>query len=87
MELKPGATLTFSPPQPAFAGHAPGMSPYVHRWLDLRHRLTDPGGDAAPVSAQTEAALRDLIDSALGLDRGDGRLAPGSDLTATGSAP
>ncbi|MDO5631922.1 MAG: hypothetical protein Q4G22_08795 [Paracoccus sp. (in: a-proteobacteria)] len=88
MELKPAAALTFSPPQPAFEDYPPGMSPYVHRWLDLRRELTpDPGDAAAPLFSQIEAALCDLIDRALGHDRHDGASPPDSNPTMTGAAP
>lgn len=67
MELKPGEAPAFDVPQAAFNDYRPGMSPYIHRWLDLNGRLTGGGNIVAPpVSTQIEAALRELIETALG---------------------
>ncbi|MDO5703894.1 MAG: hypothetical protein Q4G49_02325 [Paracoccus sp. (in: a-proteobacteria)] len=66
MELTPVASPAFDAPQDAFDDYRPGMSPYIHRWLDLNGRLTAGDEGAPPVSTRTEAALRGLIDAALG---------------------
>lgn len=69
MELSDPPPPRFDPPQLAIDDYSPGMSPYIHRWLEMHGR--PPGAaapDQPPLSSQTEKALRDLIDTALGYD-------------------
>ena len=81
MELKPGETLAFDAPEAAFRDYLPGQSPYIHRWLELNGKaIPDGAHDDTPPSAGAEAALRRLIDAALGDDGAGPR---GGDAAAT----
>lgn len=71
MELKREYRLTFRKPVTVFTDYVPGMSPYVHRWMDLNDKLSEEGEDGPPLSEQTDRALRALIDGAFG--GGDGK--------------